>query len=115
MNVSGLKYVRVLDIRKYDKLPNMRRNEAIKEEFWIFQTSKYAGFLHIEALHKVLNMPDYGVNNAIWQGSEYVWSAFRMVSDKPPVLNMPWLRIWHGCVYARLQGAEYAWISLNIP
>ena len=31
--MSGLKYVRVLDIRKYDKLPNMRRDEAIKVEF----------------------------------------------------------------------------------
>ena len=34
----------------------------------------------------------------------------------PPVLNMPELRIWQGCRYARVtKGAEYAWISLSIP
>ena len=29
---------------------------------------------------------------------------------------MPGLRTWQGCEYASVtQGAEYAWISLNMP
>ena len=36
------------------------RREAIMEEFWIFQDSEYDSFLHIQELHKVLNMPEYG-------------------------------------------------------
>ena len=49
------------------------------------------------------------VNNDLWQGSEYVWSTFYWVSNKLPVLNMPGLRTWSGCEYARVtQGAEYA-------
>ena len=39
----------------------------------------------------------------------YAWSTFHRVLSKPPVLNMPELRIWQGCEYARVtQGAEYA-------
>ena len=54
------------------------------------------------------------LNNALWQGSEYDWSTFHKVLNRPPVLNMPGLRIWQGCEYARVtQVAEYAWISLN--
>ena len=30
------------------------------KEFWKFQDSKYARFPHVEALHKVVNMPEYG-------------------------------------------------------
>ena len=37
----------------------MRRN-AITEGLWIFQDSEYAKFLHMQALHKILNMPEYG-------------------------------------------------------
>ena len=33
--------------------------DAIMEEFWIFQDSEYGMFLHIQALHKALNMPEY--------------------------------------------------------
>ena len=36
------------------------RWDAIMEEFWIFQDSKYARFLHMQELHKVLNIPEYG-------------------------------------------------------
>ena len=56
------------------------------------------------------------LNNAPWQGSEYACSTFHTVLNKPPVLNMPGLRTWQSCEYARVtQGAEYAWISLNMP
>ena len=34
--------------------------DAIMEGFCIFQDSKYASFLHMQALHKVLGMPGYG-------------------------------------------------------
>ena len=49
------------------------------------------------------------LNNAIWQGSEYVWSTFNRVLNKLPVLNKPGLRTWQGC--------EYAWLhrALNMP
>ena len=30
------------------------------EGYWIFQDSEYVKFLHMQALHKVLNMPEYG-------------------------------------------------------
>ena len=36
------------------------RYDAIMEQFWIFQNSEYARFLHRQAMHKVLNMPEYG-------------------------------------------------------
>ena len=48
-----------VNFRKYDRVLNMRR-DAIMEEFCIFQEFEYARFLHIQALHKVLNMPEYG-------------------------------------------------------
>ena len=41
------------------------RRDAIMEGFWIFQDSKYARFLQMQVLHKVLNMPEYG-----WKMSE---------------------------------------------
>ena len=37
----------------------MRRN-AIMEGFWIIQNSEYAKILHMQGLHKVLNMAEYG-------------------------------------------------------
>ena len=33
--------------------------DAIMEGFWMFQDSKYARFLHLQALQKVLNMSEY--------------------------------------------------------
>ena len=60
-------------LRKYDRVLNMRR-DAIMKGFWIFHDSKYAWFLHMQGLYKVLNMPEYGwsltmrLNNA-----EYAW------------------------------------------
>ena len=52
------------------------RPDAIMQEFWIFQDSEYARFLHMQALHKVLNMTE---KNASWQGSKYGWSTFYSV------------------------------------
>ena len=50
--VSGFKYARVLNIRKF----LLMRWDTIMEGFWIFQDSKHARFLHMQALHKVLNI-----------------------------------------------------------
>ena len=36
------------------------RFDAIKEGFWIFEDSDYACFLRMQALRKVLNIPEYG-------------------------------------------------------
>ena len=59
--MSGLKYVRVLfaNVRKDDRVLNMR-HDTIMEGFSIFQDSKYARFLRMQALHKVLSMPERG-------------------------------------------------------
>ena len=59
--MSGLKYVRVLfaNVRKDDRVLNMRQ-DAIMEGFSILQDSKYARFLRMQALHKVLSMPEHG-------------------------------------------------------
>ena len=48
-----------VSFRKYDRVLKMRQ-DAIMEGFWIFQDSKYARFLRMQALPKVLNMPEYG-------------------------------------------------------
>ena len=37
------------------------------------------------------------LNNALWQSSGYVWSTSHRALNKPPVLNMPGLRIWQDC------------------
>ena len=45
-------------------------------------------------------------------------TTFHRVLNKPPVLNMPGLRIWQGCEYEYVRitlRAEYAWISLDMP
>ena len=34
--------------------------DAVMEGFWILQDSKYGRFQHMQAMHKVLNMPEYG-------------------------------------------------------
>ena len=48
-----------LNFRKYDRVLNMHQ-DAIMEEFWIFQYSEYARLLHMPALHRVLSMTEYG-------------------------------------------------------
>ena len=88
-------------------------------EFWIFVSfGKYDSSEYVSGwdFGRVLNIPGFRVykistyvsvsqgseyawiwlNNALWQGSEYAWSSFHRVLNKPPVLNMPGLRIWEG-------------------
>ena len=61
----------------------------------------------MQALQKVVNIPEYTWIIALWQGSEYVWSTFHRGLDNCPVLNMLGHRIWQGCQYAMVtQGVE---------
>ena len=46
-------YAGFTHFRKYDKVWIYIRQDAILEEFWIFQYSRYTKFLH-------MNMPEYG-------------------------------------------------------
>ena len=50
----GFKYVRVLNIGKYDRVLNIRR-DTIMEEFWIM---KYDKVVNIPGIYRVLNMPE---------------------------------------------------------
>ena len=131
LNMSGFlifqvsQYARVLHFQgytgftyfhKYDRVLYMPQ-DAIMEGFWIFQDSDDTRFLHEQELHNILNMAESCLNKVFWlcQGSEYAWSKFYRVLNMPLVLNMPGLTVWQGCEYARdTQGAENAWISLNM-
>ena len=48
-----------VSFRKYGRVLNIRQ-DAIMEEFWVFQDSEYATFPHMQALHNFLNMPENG-------------------------------------------------------
>ena len=98
--VNIRKYVRVLNLCLY----------IIKEVFWIFQDCKYVRFLNMQALHKVLDMPEYG------------W-----IMPYGRVLNMPgprWqcFKLTYSSNYVRAQnmarlliseGYKGCWICLN--
>ena len=116
--MSGFKYVRVLNILKFSLI--WRGSEYVLgcnygkvlniPGFRVGQVSAYA------SVAQDSEYPWICLNNVLWQGSEYARSTFHSVLNKPLVLNMPELRIWQGCEYARVpQGAQYAWISLNMP
>ena len=47
-----------VDFREYFRVLNMRQ-DAIMKGFCIFQEFEYARFLHMQAMHKVLNMSKY--------------------------------------------------------
>ena len=55
---------RVLNMSEFQIFGNFSKYDwdldEIMEEFWIFQDSAYARFVHMQALHKVPNMPEYG-------------------------------------------------------
>ena len=57
---------------------------------------------------KIPCMPSFCVSS-IAQGSEYACSTFHRVLKKPPVLNIPGLRILQSCEYTKAaKGVEYA-------
>ena len=57
MNMSELRIF--VNFRKYDRVLNMCWDVAMKG-FWKFQDFEYVMFLHMQVLHKILNMPGYG-------------------------------------------------------
>ena len=99
------------------------RPDAVMEGLWIFQVSKYTKFLHMQVLHKVLNMPEYGWIIPekklfwLWQSSAFALSKFHRVLNMPLVLNMPGLRLWQIVnmrgLHRVLNIPEYTWICLN--
>ena len=85
--------------------------QTIMEEYWIFQVFKYVRFLHMQALHKVLNMPEYswvmphGRSTVLNMPSQHL-----TVLNKLPVLNMSGLRLCQVCEHVRVTPC---WICLN--
>ena len=55
----------------------------------------------MQALHKVLNMPSYGLIMSHGRDLNMLGQRFT-VSNKPLFLNMPGLRIWQDCEYPRV-------------
>ena len=52
------------------------------------------GFLSVPGFYvgKHCKGPEYAgiwLDNVLWQGFEYAWSALHRVLNKPPVVNMP--------------------------
>ena len=87
-----------LSFRKYDRVLSMGRN-AIMEGLWIFQHSKYARVLCMQALRKVLNMPR----------QRFILFYISLLSKYSRAQNIAMLSI------ARVtQGAKYAWVSLGL-
>ena len=106
LNILGLPIGRVLNFQGYTEFTYFRKCDRVSiipwdvnKGFWIFQDSKCAW----------INCSGYG---SLFECS---WSKFHRVLNMPPVLNMPRLEICQSCEHARImQGAEYAWISLNM-
>ena len=83
LNFQG--YTGFTYFRKYDSILSMF-GDATMEGFWTFQDSEYARLLHMQALHKIRNMPEYGrtvLTMAVFrtcmvkisQGFEYVYGS----------------------------------------
>ena len=80
----------------------------------LWKSSEYLGFrvCQVYVYASVAEGSEYvfiWLNNVLCQDSEYAWSAFHSILNKPPILNMLGLRIWRGCECARvIQGAKFA-------
>ena len=76
-----------------------------KTEFWIcvvmqlWKGSEYSRILTMPSVAQGSGYALIWLNNALWQGFEYVWSMFHRIWNMHAVLNMPELRIWGGCEY----------------
>ena len=104
LNMSGFwvfqacKYGRVLNFQgytgftyfcKYDRVLNVH-GDAVMKWFWIFQDLNiYAKFLHMQALHRVLNMSGYGwimpeetflIVEGFWICLVKVWQVYEFAS-----------------------------------
>ena len=111
--VSGFKYVRVINIRKFllicqgsEYVLGCNYGRVLSfPGFQICQVFAYASVAHGSEFTWIW------LNKALWQCSEYAWSTFYRVLNKPPVLNVP------DSEYSKFvrvsQGGEYVWISMN--
>ena len=149
----GCQYVRALNFQDYTGFSNFHKHDtvlnmhwdAITEWFWIFQDSEYARFLHMQELHKVVNMPGYGqiipertvlTMAELWTCLVKVSQEFWISSGSKYARTRKMARLWireaytmcwiclNRCEYALiipqhawacLNKAEYAWICINIP
>ena len=115
----------LVSFRYCARILNMCR-DAIMEGFWIFQDSEYPRFLLIQALLKVLNMPEYGwimpsggVLNMPGLRFEGFWINLRFIQGLHRVLEKPEYAlimlniIEYDSIYLKKQSAEYARI-LNV-
>ena len=114
-------------------------------KFWLFQDSKYAQFLHMRGLHKILNMPQYDwimpewtvlTMAGFWICLIKVSQGFEYASDSKCARAWNMARLWicegsTGCwiylnideyslimpqyILMSLNNAKYTWIYLNIP
>ena len=108
------------------------RQDAILEGFWIFQNSKYARFPNMQALHKVLNMPEsgwimpYGKVLTAWStfhnftsSSKYARAqnmARLWMRELQRVLNKPeCMLIMTQYAWICLDNAKYDWMCQHIP
>ena len=59
-NIKAYQSETAIQHSPYDRVLNMRE-DTVMELFWILQNFEHARFLHMQTLHKVLNMPEYGL------------------------------------------------------
>ena len=88
--------------------------DAVIEDFWIFQDSKYTRFLHMQGLQKVLNMAEYNWIMSEWTvlTTAQFWICLVKVSqgfEYASVLNMPRLKIKQACEHVKVtQATDHA-------
>ena len=112
------RYVRVLNFHCCTGFTYGR----VLEGFWISQDSKYTGFLHMQALHKVLNMPECGwiCLNVVWincSNYDSVSQGFKYVSDcnaRAPNIARLWIYNGYTVYWIRQNMRGYALIMLNM-
>ena len=92
---------------------------AIMEGSWIFQDSKYVRFLLMQVLHKILNIPEYGLILPYGRVLNMPGHRFTIL-NKSRVLNVPGLGIFDGYTgcWIYLNKSEYAlimsqWVNME--
>ena len=90
-----------------DRALNMRW-DAIMEEFWVIKDSKYARLMHMQAMQKVLNMPEYGW--IIPYGRLLNLPSERFTGFQ---IRLWFKRIWPNKPDYTLIMSRYGWICLN--
>ena len=108
-HVTGFKYVRVLNIRKFS-LIWQGSEYGFECNYGMVLNIPWLRVCQVCAYASVAQGSEYAwiwLNNALKQGSEYAWSTFHRFLNKPPAQNMA--RMW---ICERYTGC---WICLNKP